>query len=89
MRALTIVRMSDNGIKRCIHQNIITKDYSIPMLTTVGILVAGTICVLACLYSARRLLEALDRKNTRRLARKVRSHLHRKRVLRSSRIPTA
>lgn len=89
MRSLAIVWMSDNGIKRFIHQNTITKDYSFPMLTSVVILLAGAICALAYLYLARRLLEALGRKSTRRLARKVRSHLHRKRVLRSSRLPTA
>lgn len=51
-------------------------------MQTIGAIVGGTVCALACLYSARLLLKRLNLHYRRLLAKKVRMHLHRKRVLR-------
>jgi hypothetical protein len=45
-------------------------------------LITGILCTVAVVFSARIIIERLDRHFAKRRARQIRSHLHRKRVLR-------
>jgi hypothetical protein len=49
---------------------------------TFSLLVIGMLCTVAGVYFARIIVERLDRHFSKRRARQIRFHLHRKRVLR-------
>mgnify|MGYP006872459578 CR=1 FL=1 len=59
------------------------------MRMTISLLIIGILCTVAGVYSARIIIEFLDRHFAKRRARQIRSHLHRKRVLRVPRKLTA
>ena len=56
---------------------------------TISLLIIGILCTVVGVYSARIIIKFLDRYFAKRRARQIRSHLHRKRVLRVPRNLTA
>jgi len=59
------------------------------MRMTISLIIIGILCTVAGVYSAKIIIERLDHYFSKRRARQIRSHLHRKRVLRDPRKLTA